>query len=221
MTEGSHKDRAHRDNETLQEVKPYIDAVVRNIVPTTFSYDDREDLAQKSWIKYWQSTQERKISYPKAYIRHIVHSEFITMIRKRSRLTLLVVSDDGELDPDQGNILVEESEGMGNPERVFEQKAAADERMEEAMQALKALPERQRQAITATLWEKLDTLIPFIDSIGRHDLEMTRWPANQVEKQRLQASRPPALKHMAQHMGINLHNYKHWHRQQHTLLTRV
>src|SRR5579859_5369194 len=118
MKEGSHKGSIHRDDEGLQEVKLYIDAVVRNIVPTTFSYDDREELAQQSWIKYWRITQEREISYPKTYIRHIVHSEFITMVRKRQRSVPMVISEDGEPDLDQGKVLVEESEGMGSPEGI-------------------------------------------------------------------------------------------------------
>ncbi|MBV9229748.1 MAG: hypothetical protein JOZ18_10580 [Chloroflexi bacterium] len=205
----AHKSSSNVDDEPLRQVKPYIDALARKMAGTVFSDADVDDLAQNSWIKFWLVSLEQEIRHPRTYIWRIVRSEFVTMLRRRKMHIPLTTTEDGEIEYIQGNVMVEVSEGMANPELEFEQRAAVEMRMEEVVEAMGILPARQRTAVACRLWERLDNLIPFVDALSAHELDVdVLWPDDRVDKQRLQASYAPARFRMAQHMHIDMNEYE-------------
>src|SRR6516164_4769871 len=98
----AHKSSSNVGDEPLRQVKPYIDALARKMARTAFSDADLDDLAQNSWIKFWLVSQEQEIRHPKTYIWRIVHSEFVTMLRRRKMYVPLTTTDEGEIETVQG-----------------------------------------------------------------------------------------------------------------------
>src|SRR5581483_10847415 len=81
-----------------------------------------DELIQCVRIKFWQVLKEgRQIEYSSAYIKRIIYSEFLDMIRwkKAHRSLHLPVDEERELYP--GNLLITVGEGMADPAEVVEQ----------------------------------------------------------------------------------------------------
>jgi hypothetical protein len=121
----------------------------------------------------------------------------------------LTTTDDGEIEMVQGNVMVEMSEGMDDPALEFEQQAAVETRMAAVVDAMETLPVRQRTAMACRLWDRLDDLIPLVDALNVHELDVdVLWPDDRADKQRLQASYAPARVSMARHMHIDVNEYE-------------
>src|SRR6266568_7822067 len=78
---------ANEIDEILRQNDGYILALAREKVPHHIASPDVLDLeihelAQRSRIKLWRMLQTRQITHVKAYIRYIVHSESMDMIRR-------------------------------------------------------------------------------------------------------------------------------------------
>jgi DNA-directed RNA polymerase specialized sigma24 family protein len=104
------------------------------------------ELAQKTCIKLWQTTQKQRIVNPKPYIRCIVHTESIDMVRSYTHVLPLPTDEESELY--QSNLLIASSEGVEDPACELEQKEVAADLIEEVADALLALPPRQNFAMT-------------------------------------------------------------------------
>ena len=105
-------------NEILRENEDYIlvlarKKVPRHIAPREVLDLEIQELAQRSRIKLWCSLKKRKITHIKAYIRSIIHSESIDMMRCCKFELSLPLDEEGELY--QGKVLVAPSEGMQDP----------------------------------------------------------------------------------------------------------
>jgi len=87
----------------------------------------------------------------------------------------------------QGDII---REGLQNSELEFEQKEAFEDYMTETIEAVLRLPPRQRYAMICSLKDKLDDVLPFIDALKNHnvDIERINWPEKKDELQSLRAS---------------------------------
>jgi DNA-directed RNA polymerase specialized sigma24 family protein len=75
-----------------------------------------DEIVQNTRIKLWQALQRRKIINIEAYVRCIVHTECINMVRGYRLTFPLPINEEGELY--QGKVLAAASQGMRDPERV-------------------------------------------------------------------------------------------------------
>lgn len=103
-------DRDYHANEIdgiLRQNDEYILAMARKKVPRHIASPEVldleiQELAQKSRIKLWKALQQRHITHIEAYIRCIVHSASIDMIRNSKSDLPLPLDEEGELY--QGNV---------------------------------------------------------------------------------------------------------------------
>jgi DNA-directed RNA polymerase specialized sigma24 family protein len=201
--------------EILDQIDPYIVAQVEKIIGRNPYINHRElldlekaELAQIVRINLWHALQGKNIRNIKAYIRRIVHNEFVNLLRGREPLLPLPLTEDGELW--EGNILVTPGEGMADTAFEVEEQEAVAQCTSEAAAAISTLPPRQKDAITALLHERLDNLILVVDSFRQFDIdvEAARWPEEEDEKRLLKASISAARHNVARLLDVDLKLYK-------------
>jgi len=107
------------------------------------------ELAQKTCIKLWQTTQKLHIVNPTPYIRCIVHTESIDMVRRYTHVLPLPTDEEGELY--QSDLLIASSEGMEDTVCELDQKEVVTDLIEVVADALLALPPRRNFAMTCYL----------------------------------------------------------------------
>src|SRR5579859_3469429 len=154
--------------ETLKRCDPYIVAQVRELIrrnphiahPAVLDLE-MDELVQRVRVKFWHALSVRGVDYSRAYIKRIVHSEFIDMLRsKKPQRTLpLPMDEEGELY--QGAMLVTVSGGMSDPADVVEERYEAIDCMEEVANAVLQLAPRQQYAMVCSLSDRVDDLQPF------------------------------------------------------------
>ncbi len=151
---------------------------------------ETDELVQKVRIKFWHALEGKPIDYPKTYIKRIVNSEFIDMVRRiKPNYTLdLPVDEEGEIY--QGHMLITPSSGMADPALEYEEKVEANERMQEIVDAVMTLPARQQQAIVCDMRDCVDDLDAFTRAFRKRKaaIEMWQWPQQKKEKTLLRAS---------------------------------
>jgi DNA-directed RNA polymerase specialized sigma24 family protein len=197
--------------EILKHIDPYLVAQVGKILagsPDIAPRMERDELAQRVRINLWYALQGRSINNLKAYVRRIVHNEFVNVLRGREPPLPLPVTEDGEML--EGNILVTSGEGVADPAFEVEEQEAVANCAEKAAAAISTLPPRQKDAMTALLHERLDNLILVVDSFKEFDMdiEAARWPAEEDEKRLRKASISAARRSVARSMNIDLKLYK-------------
>jgi len=180
-------------NELLERYDMYITTlaqakVPRNIVRPEMLADEIEDLAQKVRIKLWLTLQKRCISNFRAYIRCIVYTEVIDMVRRYRPTISMNLDEDGELY--QGDVIIAPDQGMQEP--GFE-----EERAEELHNSIRCisdaiiqLPPRQQYAMICSLKEQIDDALPIIDTLKNQltNVDAVNWPEGKKELQSLRTS---------------------------------
>lgn len=180
-------------DELLERLDAYIVNLVRmrvprNVVRPEMLVDEIEDLIQKVRIKLWLMLRKQTIVNHKAYIRCIVYTEVIDLVRRyqsnQSAHPLLMDEDSCEI---QGSVIGEE---LRSPELEVEHEEAYKDFMTETVEAVQKLPPRQQYAMICSLKDKLDDVLPFIDALRNHniDAESVNWPEEKGELQSLRAS---------------------------------
>jgi DNA-directed RNA polymerase specialized sigma24 family protein len=151
---------------------------------------ETDELIQRVRIKFWHSLQDKHIDYPKTYIKRIVHSEFIDMVRrlKPQHALALPVDEEGELY--QGDMLIAPGTGMNDPASEYEEQVAVSSRIKEVVDAVLQLPERQQRAIICTLRDRVDDIDALAQEFKERktDLNAWQWPCGHSEKLLLRAS---------------------------------
>src|SRR5450755_404711 len=151
---------------------------------------ETDDLIQRVRIKFWHTLQDKRIEYPKTYIKRIVHSEFIDMVRrlKPQYALALPVDEEGELY--QGDMLIAPGAGMNDPAFEYEEQVALTSRIKEVVDAVLQLPERQQRAIICTLRDRVDDIDALAQEFKERKTDLTawQWPQGHSEKLLLRAS---------------------------------
>jgi DNA-directed RNA polymerase specialized sigma24 family protein len=187
--------------EIVEKYDPYICALAWRSVHGTYTWIRSDlleekvyDLAQRSRIKFWQSLRQRTIENPKAYIRQIIRTEAVDMMRQQLRAIPLSLTEEGELY--HGRLLVERSEGMNDPAIEAEQRETVDHRMSSVVAAVVKLPPRQQKVMICFLKEKFGNfnLLTEICKKWNIDLDAIAWPEGVEERHRLKACVAPAKK---------------------------
>lgn len=151
---------------------------------------ETDELVQRVRIKFWHALEGKHINFPKTYIKRIVNSEFIDMVRRmKPNYTLdLPVDDEGEIY--QGHMLITPSVGMADPSVEYEERVEASERMQEIVDAVLTLPARQQQAMICDLRDRVDDLDALTKAFKKRKavIETWQWPQQKKEKTLLRAS---------------------------------
>ena len=193
----------YRIDEVVEKYDPHICALARKTVYDTrmgthpgLLEEEVDELAQRSRIKLWQVLQRRHITNPRAYIRRIVRTEFVNIIRQKLRAVPLSLNEEGELY--QGQLLVERSEGMNDPAFEAEQLETIDHYIALVAYAVAKLPPRQQKAMICSLKEQLGNVRPFTEVCKNWDIntDSVAWPDGTDELRRLKACISPARKNM-------------------------
>jgi DNA-directed RNA polymerase specialized sigma24 family protein len=190
-------------DEILEQYDAYICALARQNMSNThirirphLLEEQAGELAQRSRIKLWQALQQRPITNPSAYIRRIVRTEVVSMLRQQLRAVPLSLNEEGETF--QGQLLVERSEGMNDPAFEAEQLETIDHYISIVAGAVAKLPPRQQRAMICTLKEQLDSFKSFTEICKHWDIntDSIAWPDGVDELRRLKASISPARKNI-------------------------
>lgn len=157
-----------------------------------------DELIQRVRIKFWQALEKSDIHCPAAYLRLIIRSEFVNMVRRQKYLMSLLSSEECLY----SDTLIPGDQLTSDPADEVEQQAEASICLEKAVQAIVALPPRQRLAMICALRERVDDLAQLTAAFRAYevDIEPIQWPTNKAEKQLLQASLAPARKTIAKNM---------------------
>lgn len=169
----------------LEQQDPYI----RKLAYEILRYDERiDDLIQLSRIKLWQAARARPIINLKAYIRCIVKSAYVEIMRQQRTGDQLLVSEEGELL--SGQILFGLSEEVRDPLEVIEAREALRERLNMLADIIIVLPPRQRRASVCRLKDRLDDPSLLVEACRERDLDIEgeHWPADQTDRHNLEAS---------------------------------
>jgi len=166
------------------------------------------ELAQRVRIKFWQALTRRHIEYVKAYIRRIVRSEFIDMMRRKKPLYSLsqLVDEYGELY--QGDMLISPSDGMADPAEVVEQEVAGELCMKAVAEAVLQLHHRQKRVMICELRDRVENLLQLEETLRTQQIAIDtfQWPAEKSEKQLLKASLSAARFNVAKHLKDTVHS---------------
>lgn len=200
-------------DEMLEKFDPYIVALARKKAPRSVAhpelfYDVVDELAQKTRIKLWQTIQRQHIVNPKPYIKCIIRTESIDMLRSHKQVLPLPIDEVGELY--QGDLLISPSEEMDDPACELEQKEAATDLIEAVADALLALPPRQNFAMSCYLVERVSDVLLLTKALKKRkvEIEKAQWPNDEADVHRLKASVATARRKIAQHMALNLSDPK-------------
>jgi DNA-directed RNA polymerase specialized sigma24 family protein len=151
---------------------------------------ETDELVQRVRIKFWHALEDKHIDYPKTYIKRIVNSEFIDMVRrlKPQYAQSLPVDEEGELY--QGHMLIAPSAGMADPAEEYEEQVKVTSRIQEIVDAVLQLPDRQQHAIICTLRDRVDDVDALAQAFKERkaDIECWQWPQSHTEKLLLRAS---------------------------------
>lgn len=187
-------DRDSEANRLVETYSPYIRLLSQRLLPQDRGYLEIDELVQRASIRLWLAARTQHIKYPKAYIARIVNSVYVDMQRGFKPVLQLSILTEDELT--RGHVLINRSEGMGDPLEELEQQESLNECMMRLAATIAQLPAQQRRAILLRMKERVDDLTLFMKSLRIYeiDIEKERWPSNKIDRQRLASSATFALK---------------------------
>jgi RNA polymerase sigma factor (sigma-70 family) len=193
LTVGPFDDDGSDQEEILRKYEPYIRSLVRKQYPHGLVHPDLldvalDDVVQDTWVKLWLALRQSRITNIKGYIRCIVHSEIVNMIRRYKATLPLPVDEDDELD--QNKMIVAQGEGLRDPACEIEEREAATEYMAETVEQVLTLPPRQKQVMICALRERIDDLLALIRAFEARtvDIGEVRSPEGMGEVLKARAS---------------------------------
>ena len=168
-----------------------------------FAPQQLSEIKQNVRIKLWHALEAQIILYPHAYIRVIVQSVFNDLGRGRKPPEPLPLDNYGEVN--QGRILINQSEGWGNPEQVAEQRENATCCLALAVEAISKLPPKQKLAMICLLLERVDDVEQLKEMFERLQIhfDIDSWPKDKADAQRLRALIFVARRKIADFMNDN------------------
>jgi DNA-directed RNA polymerase specialized sigma24 family protein len=187
----------YRSNEDIEEILQGCDAYIvalaraklpRTGLPLVLLADEREDLAQRVRIKLWQTLQTRHVLNLKAYIRCMVFTEVIDLLRRRRAPLLLPLEDAAE--SCWQDVSAAALKDTDDPASQIEQEEALADLSKQVATALLHLPPRQFQAMICALKDRLDDVLPLLDALQKSGVKIDEidWPQANHEVKNWQAS---------------------------------
>ena len=182
----------------IEKVLEDLDGYVRSLAGRKFPRSvvreemldmEVEEVVQNTRIKLWQALQKRKIINLEAYVRCIVYTECVNMVRGYKYLFSLSLNEEGELY--QGKVLMMASQGMQDPAYELEYREAVTAWMMEIVDEVLALPHQQRHAMLCVLKEWSSDILPLANALVNRgvDIEAVHWPKEKEGLHKLRVSR--------------------------------
>jgi len=149
---------------------------------------ETDELAQRVRIKLWQALQKGTISNPRAYIRCVVDTVTVDMMRHYKLVLSLVIDEEGE--SYHGNLLITPGKGMQDPADELVWKEGETEVLKKFIAAIIMLPPRQRYAVVCALKDNFDDIHSLVSAFKDFgiDIEPIQSPTERDDIQRLRAS---------------------------------
>jgi DNA-directed RNA polymerase specialized sigma24 family protein len=149
-----------------------------------------DELIQRVRINFWRTLAQRDVTHPYAYIKRMIHNEFISMLRQQKPTISLPMDDE------YSAIKKLTERFVPDPAEEVEQKTQAYEKLQEIIRIILKLPKRQRLAMICLLQERVDDREQLIQAFRKYkvDIEAISWPREKKEKMLIQASLAPARK---------------------------
>ncbi len=182
----------------IEKVLEDLDGYVRSLAGRKFPRSvvreemldmEVEEVVQNTRIKLWQALQRKEIINLEAYVRCIVYTECVNMVRGYKPISPLPVNEEGELY--QGKVLVAPGQGMQDPAYEFEYQEALADWMMEVVNAVLVLPRQQRHAMLCVLKDWSSDILPLANALVDRgvDIEAVHWPREEEELHKLRVSR--------------------------------
>jgi len=187
------------ENDFLAEYDSFIQAEARKAFPTRLFHKDLyelevTELTQIIRIKLWKAYQKRTINNPRAYIRMIAYTSAVDMVRHhRPTISLLA-----ELNGEPGRCDFEQAQNERLRDPAFEIELGEIDRslLTKLVEAILALPHRQRDAVLYSLMEHHDEVQSLINVLKDEgiDIATLNCPKEKYEVYLLKASLSVARK---------------------------
>jgi DNA-directed RNA polymerase specialized sigma24 family protein len=155
---------------------------------------ETDEITQRVRIKFWHMLERGTIRCPRAYVRSIICSEIIDMLRRKKATQPLPTGENEEYHGEFGCI--------ADPEDEVLQQMEGESLLNEVIERVLELPPRQKLAMICQLQDQVDDLVELIDAFKQHrcDIEQIQWPAGKAEKQLLRASLSAARRNLARNI---------------------
>jgi DNA-directed RNA polymerase specialized sigma24 family protein len=181
------------ENEFLAEYDSYIQAEARKAFPSRLFPKDMfelevTELAQIIRIKLWKAYQKRTINNPRAYIRMIAYTSAVDMVRHHQPTISLFTEMNGE--PGRCDFELAQNERLRDPAFEIELGEIDRSLLTKLVEAILALPHRQRHAVLYSLKEHHDEVQSLINALKDKgiDIATINWPREKYEVYLLKAS---------------------------------
>ena len=192
-----HTDHLANEGNDYEQLLVRLDTYIRDLACKNIPRDsippevldlEVDELAQNVRIKFWLAMRREAIMHHKAYIRRIVQTEVVNMIRKYNRGGSLPLDDDGELR--QGQVLMMTRQYMSDPADEVEYQESMAHSTDTLLKGVLQLPSQQQRAVVCTLKEKVDDLLPLVELFANHNLDIRNmnWSQDKSEMQSLRTS---------------------------------
>lgn len=184
---------AGSDDYIKSQVKRYLSKYPA-FAPQEVKHLETDEIIQRVRIKFWHMLERDSIRCPRAYVRSIICSEIIDMLRRKKAIQSLPTGENEEYHGEFGSI--------ADPEDEVLQQMEGESLLNEVIERVLALPPRQKQAMICQLQDQVDDLVKLIDAFKQHrcDIEQIQWPASKAEKQLLRASLSAARRNLARNI---------------------
>ncbi len=150
-----------------------------------------DELIQRVRIKLWKALKRQHLEYIKMYIRCIVQSEIVDLLRRRKPSLPLPVNEDGELYQEKIKVIeLEYSKDTQDPLYAVEQEEEYQACIEKVSDAVGKLPPRQRYALLCMLKDKVEDCLQLTAALKErgYDVDKAKWPETLKEQVQLRAS---------------------------------
>jgi RNA polymerase sigma factor (sigma-70 family) len=157
-----------------------------------------DEITQRVRIKFWHVLERDAIRCPRAYVRSIICSEIIDMLRRKKSIQPLPTGESEDYHGEFGSI--------ADPEDEILQQMDCKSRLNEIIERILELPPRQKRAMICQLQDQVDNLVELTDAFKQHcyDIEQVQWPTGKAEKQLLRASLSAARRNLARSINKNV-----------------
>jgi len=185
------------DEYIQSQVKRYL-SKYPFFAPQEMKHLETDEVTQRVRIKFWHMLKRDSIRSPRAYVRSIICSEIIDMLRRKRTILSLPTGESEEYHGEFGSI--------ADPEDEVLQQMEGETLLNEVIERVLELPPRQKQAMICQLQDQVDDLVELVDAFKQHrcDIEQIQWPADKAERQLLRASLSAARRNLAKNISKDM-----------------
>jgi DNA-directed RNA polymerase specialized sigma24 family protein len=186
-------------DEILEQYEAYIVALARKELPHIAMHmdvleDDIDEIAQMARIKLNSALGKGPIGNLAAYVKKIVHSQRIDLLRKYRYTLPIIINDDGEIQQ-QGKVMFLCSRSL-DLEQEFEQQEQLAYIVDKMVEDILKLPRKQQYAFICLLKDHASETLPLLCALVQHgiDVKSIQWSKKPGERRSQRSSLSMARK---------------------------